>query len=99
VSAEALALVAFVIAVLAGAGVLFIGTAAGYVLWRYAYSPFVVLRRDVGALKARQDDLERQINEALESMRRRVASFSNEELASVERRMRMESTRRAAHSE
>lgn len=67
----------------------------GYAIWRYAFLPFGVLRRDVAALaqKAQQTDerlaeLQRAVNPA------RVSAYSDAELAAIERRQRAAAAQR-----
>lgn len=70
-----------------------------YVLWRFAYVPFGVVRRDVGALAAKLEEHKKWSYEAFESTRKRMSVMSEAELASIERRLRRESTMRAANME
>lgn len=96
---DPLALAAFVMAVFALAASLLVIVAAGYILWRYAYQPFTILRRDVAALNAKVDDTRTQLDGAMEQMRRRVGAMSDAELASIERRLRRDSAARASGME
>ena len=62
-----------------------------YAIWRYVYSPWLVLRRDVAALAGRIEALDRQVQDAL---RVKNAAMSDEEVARIERKF----SRRAAEA-
>jgi hypothetical protein len=75
---EAIQIAGFVIAVLALAIVLMITPVVAYVMWRYAVTPFRVMRADIVALNREVGDLRQQA---------RVKVMSDEEVARTEARL------------
>ena len=67
--------------------------AVAYALWRYAYQPWRVVRADVAALNAKVDQHVAWAQATMTT--RRMSSMTDEELASVERRLRRDSASRA----
>ena len=62
-----------------------------YTIWRYVYSPWLVLRRDITALVGKVDALDRQVQDAA---RIKNAVMDDAEVARIERKM----ARRAAEA-
>lgn len=71
--------------------------AVAYTIWRYVYSPWVVVRRDIAALNAKVDEHIKWTQETLTT--RRLAAMTDEELASIERRLRRDSAARVSMGE
>ena len=78
---DALLIAGFVLAVLALTLCLFLVLAMSYVLYKYVYTPWRVIRADLTALFAKVQDLERAASQA------RVMTLSNEEVARREARI------------
>ena len=63
--------------------------AVAYVLWRYSYTPWKVMRKDIAALSAQVEEI-RQLSSI-----RRAEVMGEEEAAFIEGRLRSRSTARA----
>mgnify|MGYP001615035929 CR=1 FL=1 len=71
-----------------------------YALWRYAFQPWKALRADVLALNGKVDATIAQLAEIRSLLTpARIAAMSNEELASIERRLRRDASMRQEMSE
>lgn len=67
--------------------------AVSYVIWRYVYSPWKTMRRDMTLLVEKQTETQQYFETVV---RPRIEAFTDEELAMVERRLKERSRVRAA---
>lgn len=70
----------------------------GYVIYRYVWAPWQVLRKDITGLATGLTSLKEFTEQALVS-RRGTAMMTDEEIAGIERRLRRESADRNARDE
>ena len=72
--------------------------AFGYVIWRYVYGPWKVVRRDQQTIKELVDAQNAKLAEAVAMIHMRSAEFlGDEELAFRESRLRARSNQRIQH--
>lgn len=86
-----LIVLALVLSVIALVVWLFTAAAVGYVLWRYAYTPWMVMRKDVTALNQKTDDLKEWTKS--EMGLRAARTLSDEEEARMEAILRRQTIR------
>lgn len=67
--------------------------AVSYVLWRYVFQPWKVMRKDMGSLTQKQTETQQYFETVI---RPRIEAFTDEELAMIERRLKERSRVRAA---
>lgn len=61
----------------------------GYTIWRYVYAPWKVMRKDIAALNSVDQELRKGLADLQNALSpSRVSVLSDEELASLENRLR-----------
>lgn len=60
-----------------------------YVIWRYVFVPWRVMRKDIVALMAKDQELLKRVEEFENALRpSRISAMSDEQIASIENRLR-----------
>jgi hypothetical protein len=89
---EALIIAGFVIAVLALALSLFLIVGVSYVLWKYVYTPWTIMRADVSALAQWRRTVDERLNQA------QVMALDDAEVARREARLQARARGRMPNS-